>query len=182
MIKSKSENRKSKFRAQSSKFKVQISPNFPDYSLTLMLIWLIICIKPLTNSIIMRFLIYMCMLQVGVILGGNVHSQDVVDKVNNAIENADASELSDYFNTSLDISLPDSDQTMSKAHATQMMKSFFKKNPAKSYKVNHTGSSREATKYIIGTYISESKSYKTYILLKESSGKYLIVQLQFELE
>ena len=62
------------------------------------------------------------------------------------------------------------------------MKSFFKDHPAKSYVVNHTGSSREATKYIIGTYKSGSKSFKTYILLKEKEGKYLIVQLQFELE
>ena len=109
-------------------------------------------------------------------------AQEAVDKVNDALKNGDAAALSEYFNSSLDISLPDTDQTMSKSHATQVIKSFFKDNPPKSYKVNHTGSSREATKYIIGTYISGSKSYKTYTLLKENSGKLLIVQLQFELE
>jgi len=128
----------------------------------------------------MKLLIYICIIQAGIIFGGSVQAQEVLEKVNKAIENADATELSKYFNTSLDISLPDSDQTMSKAHATQVLKSFFKDNPVKSYQVNHTGSSREATKYTIGTYKSASKSYKTYILLKETSGKYLIVQLQFE--
>lgn len=109
-------------------------------------------------------------------------AQEATDKVNAAIKSGNAVKLSDHFNSSLDISLPDTDQTMSKSHATQMMKSFFKDNPPKSYKVNHIGSSREATKYIIGTYVSASKSYKTYILLKESDEKYLIVQLQFEVE
>ena len=108
--------------------------------------------------------------------------QEAIDKVNEALKAGDAVALSDYFNSSLDISLPDSDQTMSKSHATQVMKSFFKDNPPKSYKVNHTGSSREDTKYIIGTYVSGSKSYKTYTLLKANEGKLLIVQLQFELE
>ena len=61
------------------------------------------------------------------------------------------------------------------------MKSFFKNNPPKSYTENHKGSSREATQYIIGTYKS-TKTYKTYVLLKEKEGKYLIVQLQFEVE
>lgn len=130
----------------------------------------------------MRLLIYICIVQAAIVFGGNIQAQEVLEKVNKAIENADAAELSEYFNTSLDISLPDSDKTMSKAHATQVIKSFFKDNPVKSYKVNHTGSSREATKYIIGTYISGNKSYKTYVLLKETSGKYLIVQLQFELD
>ncbi|MEN8225781.1 MAG: DUF4783 domain-containing protein [Bacteroidota bacterium] len=132
----------------------------------------------------MRLLIYICFIQIGLLTGFSamLSAQEATDKVNAAIKSGNAVKLSDHFNSSLDISLPDTDQTMSKSHATQMMKSFFKDNPPKSYKVNHIGSSREATKYIIGTYVSASKSYKTYILLKESDEKYLIVQLQFEVE
>lgn len=132
----------------------------------------------------MRLLIYICIIQAGIMLstGQAVIAQDAVDKVNEAIKDGNASKLGEHFNSSLDISLPDEDKTMSKAHATQVIKSFFKDNPPKSYEVNHVGSSREATKYIIGTYTSGSKSYKTYILLKETDGKYLIVQLQFEKE
>ena len=109
-------------------------------------------------------------------------AQGATELVNEALKNADAVALSEHFNSSLDISLPDMDQTMSKSHATQVMKDFFRDNPPKNFKVNHTGSSRESTKYIIGTYTSGSKSYKTYALLKEKEGKYPIVQLQFELE
>ena len=115
-------------------------------------------------------------------LSGLVRSQETTEKINKAITEGNASSLSVHFNSSLDISLPDIDQTMSSAHATQVMKNFFKENPPKSYKVNHVGSSREATKYIIGTYKSENKSFKVYALLKLNDNKYLIVQLQFEEE
>jgi hypothetical protein len=115
-------------------------------------------------------------------LSGLVRSQETTEKINKSITEGNASSLSVHFNSSLDISLPDIDQTMSSAHATQVMKNFFKENPPKSYKVNHVGSSREATKYIIGTYKSEKKSFKVYALLKLNDDKYLIVQLQFEEE
>jgi hypothetical protein len=115
-------------------------------------------------------------------LSGLVRSQETTEKINKSITEGNASSLSVHFNSSLDISLPDIDQTMSSAHATQVMKNFFKENPPKSYKVNHVGSSREATKYIIGTYKSDNKSFKVYALLKLNDDKYLIVQLQFEEE
>jgi hypothetical protein len=132
----------------------------------------------------MKVLIYILFLQAGLLLGFSptISAQEVTKEVNEALKKGDANLLSKHFNSSLDISLPDTDQTMSNAHATQVMKSFFKDNPPSSYSVNHIGSSRDATKYIIGTYKSGSKSYKTYALLKETDGKYLIVQLQFELE
>lgn len=132
----------------------------------------------------MKVLLYIFILQAGILLGlpSEISAQEVTDEVNAALKIGDADKLSKHFNSSLDISLPDTDQTMSSSHATQVMKSFFKENPPKSYSVNHIGSSRDATKYIIGTYKSGSKSYKTYALLKKNNEKYLIVQLQFEVE
>ncbi|RLD31072.1 MAG: hypothetical protein DRI83_13010 [Bacteroidetes bacterium] len=129
----------------------------------------------------MRLLIYIILIQAGLIAGLSSHAmaQEATAKINKAIKAGDAGTLSKHFNSTLDISIPGTDQTMSKSHATQVMKNFFKANPPQSYVENHSGSSREATKYIIGTYKS-AITYKTYILLKEKEGKYLIVQLQFE--
>ena len=131
----------------------------------------------------MRSLLYIIMIQAIIFAGVSnpLSAQEVTDQVNKALKTGDAALLSQYFNSSLDISIPGTDESMSKSQATQVMKNFFKDNPPKSYSENHRGSSREATKYIIGTYKSV-KTYKTYILLKEKEGKYLIVQLQFEEE
>ena len=147
-------------------------------------VWRIVCVKQHINFMTMRILFYLFMIQAGLVFGiySNVYDQETTDQVNTAMKTADASALSNYFNTTLDISLPDTEQSMSKSQATQVMKNFFKNNPPKSYSVDHIGSSREATKYIIGTYTSGSKTFKTYVLLKETNNKYLIVQLQFEKE
>jgi hypothetical protein len=131
----------------------------------------------------MRLLTYIIIIQAGLLagLGTQTSAQEVSQELTKAFKSGDATMLSKHFNSTLDVSLPDTDKTMSKAQATQVMKSFFKNNPPKSYTENHTGSSREATKYIIGTYKS-TKTFKTYVLLKENDGNYLIVQLQFEEE
>jgi len=131
----------------------------------------------------MRSLFFIIIVQAVLVAGFSVqlNAQSVTEEVNKAIRAGDAGMLASNFNSSLDISIPDTDETMSKSQATQVMKSFFKANPPKSFVENYNGSSREATKFIIGTYTSV-KSYKTYVLLKEKDGKYLIVQLQFEEE
>ena len=148
-----------------------------------MKVWRIVCTNCIIKSNIMRLLLYIVIIQAGLIAGLNLQAgaQDVMQELTRAFKSGDAGLLSTYFNSTLDVSLPDTDETMSKAHATQVMKNFFKNNPPKSYTENHTGSSREATRFIIGTYKS-TKTYKTYVLLKEKEGQYLIVQLQFEVE
>jgi len=145
-------------------------------------LWRILCVSVHIKSVIMRLLFYILFIQAGIIFSfsSSVSAQEATDLVNKALKTGDATKLSEHFNSTLDVSLPDTDQTMSKSHATQVMKSFFRDNPVKSYTLNHIGSSREATKYIIGTYTSGDTSFKTYLLLKETEGKYLIVQLQFE--
>ena len=114
----------------------------------------------------MRVLIISCFILLG--FSGGLIAQETTEKINKCIKEGDATALGKYFNSSLDISLPGTDKTMSNAHAIQVMKDFFKTNPPKSYKVNHEGSSREATKYIIGTYASGNKSYKISFGFKES--------------
>ena len=79
----------------------------------------------------MRLLIYIILIQAGLIAGlsSQVSGQEVTAQINKALKAGDAGTLSDHFNSTLDISIPGTDQTMSKSHATQVMKSFFKTNP-----------------------------------------------------
>ncbi len=113
----------------------------------------------------------------------SIHAQNTVsDKVSEAISMGDASELSKLFNTTIDITIPDNDGTYSKDQAEIIVKKFFKKNPVTKFIINHSGSSNDGSKYSIGTYISNNKTYRVYFLLKKTSEKYYIQQLQFELE
>ena len=112
-----------------------------------------------------------------------MQAQDnVSNKVIEAISNGNASQLSKLFNLTIDINIPENEGTYSKNQAEIIVKKFFKKNPVTKFTINHSGSSNDGSKYSIGTYISNDKTYRVYFLLKKTSEKYFVQQLQFELE
>ena len=101
-------------------------------------------------------------------------------KIKMTIENGDAITMAKHFNTSVDLTTPTIDNTLSHNHAKQVLKSFFASYPPTSFAINHDGYSNDGSHYIIGTYKSGKYSFMVYILLRKSPEKYKIYQLQFE--
>ncbi len=108
------------------------------------------------------------------------NAQDLNVQVTQAIKNSSAAELSKYFNSSIDLTIPDSEGTYSKVQAEQILNSFFTKYPLVSFSINHKGSSNDGSMYAIGTYKSKTRSFRTYYLTKPINGQQLIHQLKFE--
>jgi len=106
------------------------------------------------------------------------NSQDITS----AIQKGDYQKLTESLNTTIDLQIGETDGNYSKIQAKQILKNFFKKYPPKSYKTIHEGSSKNSSKYIIGSYVSEKKEFRVYILLKKINSKLLIHILQFEEE
>jgi hypothetical protein len=105
------------------------------------------------------------------------------EDISNAIRTANAPALAKFFNSTIDLSIPGNDLTCSKAQAEQIIRDFFSKNPPKSFKINHQGSSRDRSQFFIGTYVTtKGKSYRTYFLVKKVAEALLIHQLQFDEE
>lgn len=109
-----------------------------------------------------------------------VNAQDMNAQVTQAIKSSNAAELSKYFNSSIDLTIPESEGTYSKVQAEQILKSFFTKFPPVSFSINHKGSSNDGSMYAIGTYKSKTRSFRTYYLTKPINGQHLIHQLKFE--
>lgn len=107
-------------------------------------------------------------------------AQDINGKVTQAIQSSNATELSKYFNNSIDLTIPGSEGTYSKVQAEQILKSFFAKYPPVTFTINHKGSSNDGSVYAIGTYKSSSITFRTYYLTKSIGGQLLIHQLKFE--
>lgn len=107
----------------------------------------------------------------------------VIDQVHKAIREANAGNLAQYFHSSVDLELGDTDGNFSKNQAEMIVKDFFAKNPVKTYTVKHKGSSDDGSKYIIGLYLAKNnREYRVYILLKQQDAGLRINQLQFEEE
>jgi hypothetical protein len=101
--------------------------------------------------------------------------------IKTAIKTMNTSKLATFFHDRIDLEVGDVDGNYSNRQAEVIMQDFFKKAPVKSFTINHNGSSNDGSKYMIGTYISNTgKEYRVYLLMKKSDEKLRISQLQFE--
>ena len=107
---------------------------------------------------------------------------DALKSIQSSIKASNASALVEYFGSTVELTIGEQEGTYSKAQAEQILKSFFQKNEAKTFAVKHSGSSSMGKKYSIGSYKTGKKSYRTYVLISEKSGKFVIQQLRFEEE
>ena len=132
------------------------------------------------TSLIVLILIFTNVLSVS--LASAQESSGSIDEIKSAIVNGNAKELAVYFNTTIDLSVPGKDGTYSKVQAELIIKDFFEKNKPKSFKINHEGSSNDGSQYAIGTLTVSQNSYRIYFLIKNTTGKPLIHQMQIEVE
>jgi hypothetical protein len=112
----------------------------------------------------------------------NNTSEDIISEISAAIKSGNAANVSKYFNTTIDLTVPSGEGTFSKTQAEQILKDFFTKNPPKTFTINHQGASNDGSLFAIGTYVSGSTSYRSYFLLKKVAAGYCIQQLEFEVD
>ncbi|MFC1732820.1 DUF4783 domain-containing protein [candidate division KSB1 bacterium] len=117
-----------------------------------------------------------------ILIGNNLSAQDeVISLISKTISSGNSKELAKYFSTAIDLTVPGYEGSFSKIQAEQIMKDFFEKNVPKSFKVNHQGSSKDGSRFAVGTLISSNnETYRTYFLLKKTKDKYNIQQFQIE--
>ncbi len=108
-------------------------------------------------------------------------SNNVTEDITKAIRNGDSRELARHFGNNVELSVPGIDDTYSKSQAELIMRNFFSNNSPDSFTVNHEGSSRDGSLYVIGVLeTKDNKSFRTYFLIKKVSDNYFLHQLQFE--
>lgn len=121
----------------------------------------------------------------GIIFSAGIFAQESdkhFEKISNAVEKGNSSELAEYFNTTIDLSVPGKEGTYSKVQSELIIKEFFENNKPVSFKINHNGSSNDGSQYAIGSLKSANQSFRLYFLVKKTTGKYLIHQLEIEEE
>jgi hypothetical protein len=125
-------------------------------------------------------LLFICNLWLSSLFAMSNEMPGISENIAAAIRTGNSKALASYFNTTLEITLPGKEGTFSKVQAEMVMKDFFAKNPPSAFDINQKGTSSGGSQFIIGTYKSNNKIFKTYFLLKPIDGQLLIQQLQFE--
>ncbi len=114
------------------------------------------------------------------IFTGNVFVVDIIDDVSLSFKSGDAKEIAEFFSSTVELSILDTEDTYSKAQAELIIKDFFFKHTPLTTKVIHRVTSNPNYKFgviILGT---SAGSYRVSYELKNTSGKPLITQIRIE--
>jgi hypothetical protein len=106
----------------------------------------------------------------------------VSDNLATAFKKGDATEISTYFGTSVDLSIPGNEGVYSQTQAKLILKTFFLKNIPSDFEVVHNGKSKNNSHYSIGNLTTTKGTFRTYILYKEVNTKITILELKIEAE
>jgi len=98
-----------------------------------------------------------------------------------AIKAGNASELTKYMNSTVELLLLDKEDFYKKNVAETILSDFFVTHKTKEFTIRHQGARNDA-QYAIGTLTTENGTFRVYFLLKNSEGKQLIHQIRIESE
>jgi len=96
-----------------------------------------------------------------------------------AIKPANATELSTYMNSTVQLLLLDKEDFYKKNVAETILKDFFKEYHSKDFIIRHQGAKTDA-QYAIGNLETEKGTFRVYILLKKVDQELLIHILRIE--
>jgi hypothetical protein len=109
----------------------------------------------------------------------NAQAKELPAEIVEATKAGEADQLSAYFNSSIELILPQKTGIFSKPQAAMVMKDFFKKNKATHFSIIHEGNRQNAS-FAIGNYTTEKDSFRIYYLTKKVNNQSLIHQLRIE--
>jgi hypothetical protein len=102
-----------------------------------------------------------------------------IDDVIASLKSGNASQISKYFDTTVDITLPEKSNTYSKSQAEVILRDFFNNNTVKGFQVLHKGNNG-GSEYCIGKLTTSNSSYRTTIFMKQKGDKQFLQELRFE--
>ena len=104
---------------------------------------------------------------------------EIIDDVKNAIKTGSSKELTKFLNNNVDVTIDGNVESYSKTQAEFALRDFFKNNPPSSFTIVHQGSSKGGLPYAIGQYLTNNETYRVWMRIKQTDGRYLIHEISF---
>lgn len=104
---------------------------------------------------------------------------EIIEDVKNAIKTGSSKELTKFLNNNVDVTIDGNVESYSKTQAEFALKDFFKNNPPSSFTIVHQGSSKGGLPYAIGQYLTNNETYRVWMRIKQTDGRYLIHEISF---
>jgi antitoxin component YwqK of YwqJK toxin-antitoxin module len=101
------------------------------------------------------------------------------DDVIKAIKSGDASQVSRYFDNTVEITLPGKSNSYSKSQALLVLNDFFSSNTVKDFEILHKSDSG-GSQYCIGNLKTVNGTFRTTIFMKQKGSAEVVQELRFE--
>jgi len=102
-----------------------------------------------------------------------------IDEVIAAMKMGNAAQMAKYFDNTVEITMPEKNNSYSKSQAEMVLRDFFSTNGVKGFTVIHKGENG-GSQYCIGTLATQNGSYRTTIFMKLKSDKQYLQEIRFE--
>jgi antitoxin component YwqK of YwqJK toxin-antitoxin module len=102
-----------------------------------------------------------------------------IDEVISAMKTGNASEIARFFDNTVEINMPQKNNSYSKSQAELVLKDFFNTNPVKAFETIHKGEN-SGSQYCIGTLVTKNGSFRTTIFMKQKGDKQVLQEITFE--
>jgi hypothetical protein len=106
-------------------------------------------------------------------------SFDNMDVVVTAIRSGNVNQLSPFFDSRVDISLPDKSDTYSKTQAEMVIGDFFNNNVVENFKITQQGESGGVI-FCAGILQTRSGNYRTTLFFKHKGDKHFLQEIRFQ--
>jgi hypothetical protein len=106
-------------------------------------------------------------------------AQKGIDEVIGALRSGNSAQLSNHFDESVEITLPDKSDNYSRAQAQLIVKDFFGNNGVKGFELKHKGDS-PGGHFCIGTLQTNAGNYRTNVFMKIKNGKEVVKEIRFQ--
>jgi len=98
-----------------------------------------------------------------------------------AIKAGNATEISNYMDVNVEVTVGDNDGSYSKTEAVGVVETFFGQHTPSNCSLVHSGAARDgASYYCIGNLSAGGSKYRVYIFFKKVGESYLIQEMRFE--
>ncbi|HWR33868.1 MAG TPA: DUF4783 domain-containing protein [Chitinophagaceae bacterium] len=124
-------------------------------------------------------IIFNTLLSVSFILFTSFIQKENIEEVISALRTGNSSELSKYFDDTIELTLPDKSDSYSKAQAQLIVKDFFKNNGVKGFELKHKGNAPDGH-FCIGTLQANSGNFRTNVFMKIRNGKEVVKEIRFQ--
>ena len=106
-------------------------------------------------------------------------AQAGIDDVITAMKSGNASGVTKYFDSYVDITMPDKSSNYSKSQGELIIKDFFTNSGVKSFDVKHKGDGPSG-QFCVGTLVTKNGNYRTNVFMKLKGNKQVMKEIRFQ--